>query len=464
MKRLILSLGLLGAAASASAQSGAAPAPSQSPPGNDVASRIAQIEEPREALDAAAVFRHKGDLALEELAWSRAAQLRPHIGRYRLEQAAAMAQQDKKTAAYHVLLELQTQGYGFDLHKDRRFDKINMTEVWDYVLAGLDANRKPYGEGKVAYTLPKQNELIESVAWDATRKQLLAGSARDGAVYRVGANGALTALVTADKENGMWAVFDLVVDAKRGVLWVASTAVPHYRNYNAETDLGRAGIFKFDLETGKFLKKFLSPSMLGQSFFLSTIALGKDGEVYAADGVNNAVYQVRDDKLTRLFHAPKLGSIRGLTVSEDGRTLFLGDHERGLIGYELATGKPFDVGVPKTLSLGGIEGIAWWQGHLIVVQSDMQPTRIMRIRLSENLRDVAAAHQLAASQPDMPLPTLGALSDDSFYVIANSQKGNYDRFGLLKDKSLQQPTRIYRVDPAYKPKKPEPTMMPAQSN
>lgn len=461
MKRLILSLGLLGAALPAVAQLLNPGTPAAPVPNDETSRRIAQIEELRDALEAAAVFRRKGDLEHEAEAWAKAAELRPHMGKYRIEQAAALAQQDNKTAAYHVLLELHSQGYGFDLRKDRRFDNVNMTEVWTYVQQGFDVNREPYGEGGVAYTLPADKELIESVAWDASRKQLLVGSARDGVVYRVGKDGKLAPLVSADRENGMWAVFDLVVDAKRGVLWVASTAVPHYRNYNAETDLGRAGIFKFDLKTGKFLKKFLSPTMLGQSFFLSTIALGKDGEVYAADGVNNAVYQVRDDRFSRLFHAPRLGSIRGMAVSDDGRTLFIGDHERGLIGYELATGKPFDIGVPKSLALGGIEGVAWWQGNLIVVQSDMQPPRIMRIRLSEDRRSVAGVQRLASGQPDLPLPTLGALADDGFYVIANSQKGNYDRFGLLKDKSRQQPARIYRVDPAFQPKKPDAIHTPA---
>src|SRR5690606_190300 len=135
-----------------------------------------------------------------------------------------------------------------------------------------------------------------------------------------------TPLAGTDAENGMWAVFDLAVDAARGALWVASTAVPHYKHYDAEKDLGRAGIFKFDLKTGKFIKHFLSPpAQAGQPFFLSSLVLDKDGVVYAADAVNRAVYQVRDDQFHRILHLPMLTSISALAVSGDGRKLYLAD-------------------------------------------------------------------------------------------------------------------------------------------
>ncbi len=449
MKRLILALAFAGVATTglfppdqASAQTPAA----KPPTATEIAQKIEQIESAVTAEQVARGFHARGDLANETLAWARAVKLRPHLGRYKLELAAAYAQQDLKSEAYNALVELQAQGYAYQLKDDPRFKKVSTTELWTYLLKVLDANREPFGAGKVAYTLPKTNELIESLAWDASRKQLLVGSAREGKVFRVAPDGKLTALAVADKENGMWSVFDLVVDAKRGVLWIASTAVPHYSGYNAETDLGRAGVFKFDLKTGKFLKKFLSPSIAGQAFFLSTLALGKDGEVYAADGVNNAVYQVRDDQFRRLFHAPRLGSIRGMAVSDDGKALFLGDHERGLIGYDLGTGKPFDIAVPKTLALGGIDGVAWWDGHLIVVQNEMMPARVMRLKLADDRRSIVAVDPMVANQPELSLPTLGALADDTFYFIANSQKGKYDRFGLANDKNKLEGTRIYQVD------------------
>ena len=456
MKRLVLSLALAGAVTAALAQ---APSPAKAPADAKVLN-VEQIDNAALAEKAARIMHGRGDLKGETRAWERAVKLRPHLGRYKFELAAAYAQQDMKRHAYNALMELQGQGYSYDISKDKRFDKVATTEVYDYLVKGFEANRARFGEGKLAYTLPKDVELLESLAWDPTRKQLLVGSAREGKVYQVGADGRLKALVAADKDNGMWAVFDIAVDAQRGVLWVASTAVPHYRGYNAETDLGRAGIFKFDLKTGKFLKKFLSPSIAGQAFFLSTLTLGKDGELYAADGVNNAVYQVRDDQFRRLFHAPRLASIRGMAVSGDGKILFLGDHERGVIGYELAAGKPFDIAVPKNLALGGIDGLAWWNGQLIVVQNNMQPNRVMRLKLADDARSITGVQALAVNQPEFSLPTLGTLAGDTYFFIANSQKGQYDRFGLAHDANKLEGVRIYQVKADYVPKDTTQTGVP----
>jgi hypothetical protein len=390
-------------------------------------------------------FRAKGDHDSEAAVWRRLVQLRPHLGQFRYELAAAHARQDQKSHAYTALLELQSQGYAFDPRQDRRFTPVSTTRVWEHILQGLDANREPFGDGKVVHTLPADDLLLESLAWDPKRSQLLVGSAREGKVYRLDDGGKLKPLVSADRDNGLWAVFDIAVDAERGVLWVASTAVPHYKGYDAETDLGRAGIFKFELKTGRFLKSYLSPVALGHSFFMSSLAVAPDGSVFAADGVNNAVYMVRDDQLRRLFHNPKLGGIRGLAVSGDGGLLYLADAERGLFGLDLKSGQAFEVAPPKTLALGGIEGLYWWNNHLIAVQGAMVPRRIMRLGLSDDGRRITTVQPLAANQPEMSLPTQGTLAGDTLYLIANSQKFNYDRFGLPRDRSKLEGAQVYRV-------------------
>jgi sugar lactone lactonase YvrE len=467
MKRSMLLVLLAALAGVAHAQAPAAPAAAKpaatAVSAAELEAKLAQVESPELVEQVARQFRTQADLASEAIAWARAVKLRPHLGRYKLEMAAAFAQQDRKREAYNALLELQNQGYAFAIASDKRFEKISTTEVWTYIVQGFDSNRAPFGEGKVAYTLPREDLLIESLAWDASRKQLLAGSAREGRVYRVDAKGKLTALVSADAENGMWAVFDLVVDAQRGVLWIASTAVPHFKGYDAERDLGRAGVFKFDLKTGKFLKKFLSPTIAGQDFFLSTLALGKDGEIYAADGVNNAVYQIRDDQFRRLFHAPSLTSIRGITTSADGRVLYLADYERGIIGFDLASSKPFDIAVPKTLALGGIDGLMQWKGDLIAVQNGMNPPRLMRYTLAKDGRSIASVHPLDANQSALTMPTLGTIGGDTVYVIANSQKRNYDRFGLLIDRNKLEATRIFSSKADFKPPQDPKRMVPVTS-
>ncbi len=424
--------------------------------------QLAKVSDTATLLNLAMRHQAESDWASQAAVWRRLIELRPHIGDYRYQLAAAYAQQDLKSQTYTTLLELQAQGYGYDLTQDKRFAPVATTPVWHHIADVLKQSTQPFGEGKVAYTLPKEDLLIESLAWDPSRKALLVGSIREGAVYQVGGNGKLVPLLRADEDNGLWAVMDLAVDAKRGVLWVASTAVPHFKGYAPEKDLGQAGVFKFDLKTGKFLKRYLSPSVLGQQFFISTLALAGDGTVYAADGVNNAVYMVRDDQFKRVFHATTLTGIRGMTLDAGDRILYFADVERGIFGYDLNAGQPFDVLVPENLALAGIDGLLWWNNHLLAVQGGMSPPRVMRLTLGEDGRRFIGAQPLEAAQPALTEPTLATLADDgTLYFIANSQKQLYDRFGLPKKRDALQGTRIYSLQADFALEKAE-AAQPAQ--
>lgn len=406
---------------------------------------LASVEDVDSLLQLAGQLREAGEVAKETLVWKRLAALRPHVGAMRYELAAGYALQDMKSEAYNTLLELQAAGFAQELEKDERFQKVSTTEVWKYIVQGFQSNRDSFGEGEVAYTLPREDLLIESLAYDPSRGQLLVGSVREGRVYTVEEDGSLQVLAQADETNGMWGVLGVAVDAERGVLWVASTAVPHFKGYNAEEDLGKAGIFKFELASGKFVKSFLSPSVPGQGFVLSTITVAPDGSVYAADAVNNVIYQVRDDSFRRLLQAPHLSSVRALAVSGDSKILYFNDVQRGLFGMDLATGKPFDVPVPPKLTLASIEAMAWWNNHLIIVQNELPPNRIMRLKMSDDGRQIMLGHPLEANQQALPLQAGAALGKDAeVFVIGNSQRNQYDRFGLPRSRERLEGARIYR--------------------
>lgn len=408
--------------------------------------RIAAVDDPAFLAQLVQHYRETGDEAAEMAALERRIALRPHIGAYRLDKLVTLAREDKKSEVYNGLIELQGMGYAFDLHGDARFAKVANTKVWDYILENLDANRAPFGEGTLAWTLPREDLLPQGLAWDSSRGRLLVGSAREGKVFIVTQDGKLEPLAAADAGNGMWGVHDLAVDARRGVLWVVSTAIPHYKGYDPGTDIGRAGVFKFDLETGAFIKSYLSPPPeAGQGYFMSSIALGKDGEVYIADGVNNAIYQVRDDQFRRILHLPMLTSIAAITVSSKGDKLYFADPELGILGVELGTLKLFDVRVPTTLTLEGTVSMVAYEDTLIIAQSDMNPRRVMRLGLNPEGNTIVKVQPLESGSPQFDILGAMALDGSNLFLISNDQQDNYDRFGLLKNKDALEGVRIFRM-------------------
>jgi hypothetical protein len=340
---------------------------------------------------------------------------------------------------------MQQQGFGYDLADNPAFAKIASTKVWSYATGNLKANLQPFGEGKVAFSLPKGDYMFESLAYDSKRDQFLAGSVREGKIYRVGKDGKLAEFIAPGADNGLWSVYAMAIDANADALYVASTSSVYFKNFKQD-DFGKAGVFKFRLSTGKLLDKYLLATD-NQPHTLSTIALGKNGQVFAADGLRNIVYRLDGGALKIMVENPKLTSIRGLAVSGDGKRLYFADYSLGVFGVDLAAGAGFDLGYqPDRLVLGGIDGLYWYDDTLVAIENGMSPKRVMRLHLAKDGRSIDRAMPLDAANPAFSLPTYGTIDGDAIYFIANSQKNAYDAYGVLKDASKLEATKIFRSD------------------
>ncbi|HET6546143.1 MAG TPA: hypothetical protein VFG55_05285 [Rhodanobacteraceae bacterium] len=407
--------------------------------------RIKHIRVPATLYNLAVAYRKSGDI--EHLTWTleRLAELLPNSGDTKLALAALYAGQGEKSMTYDLLLHMQQQGFGYDLSNDARFAKVADTKVWDYVVANLKANLKPFGQGRIAFTLPRGDTLLESLAYDPKRHQFLAGSVREGRIYRVGKDGTLETFITPGADNGLWSVYGMAADPARDLLWVASTGSVYFKDFRQE-DYGKAGLFKFRLSTGKLIDKYLLPAD-GKPHTLSSVAAGKSGQVFVADGVRNEIYRLDGDRLKLLMSNPHLTSLRGMAVSDDGRFLYFADYSLGLFGVDLKAGTGFDLQYdPESLVLGGIDGLYWYDHNLIAIENGMSPPRVMRLGLSDNGRAITRVMPLDAANPQFTLPTYGAIDGDALYFIANSQKNQYGKYGDPKDESKLQPVRVFRSD------------------
>jgi hypothetical protein len=413
------------------------------PPPSALEREVAGIDSVERLAARAAALREASEFADLAVVLRRMMQLQPQVGRHRYELAAALAQQEDRRGAYDLLLRMHGQGYAYDLAADARFEKVADTRVWEYLVANYEANRRPFGAGEVAFELPAADLLLESVAWDPRGNRLLFGSMRSGGIYTRGDDGDLVPVIKADSENGLWSVLDLKVDAARGKLWVASAAMPFFEGLRPE-HLGISGLFRFDLDSGKLERRWLIPPEGGPNALIS-IAVGRQGEVYAMDGLRQVVYLANEEGMQVFFASPKHTALRSLAVSEDGNRLYVADYDAGILGVDLARTQAFDLRVPDSLTLDGIESLHLWQGHLILVQSGTDPAmRVMRLTLTEDGRQVLRAQPVDANHPALTRPFSGALSGRHLYFIANSQKGLYGEHARLADGAQPQPVRIFR--------------------
>lgn len=443
IKRILCAAALCVATSMAAAQQ--APSKPQIDPATLSEAQIAQTQIPEALYKLAAFYKQQGDY--ERLVWTlqRLTVLQPNTGDLKLALATTYALQGEKTKAYDLLLAMQKVGYGYDLAKNPNFAKISDTRVWSYVADSLKTNLKPFGEGKVAFSFPQGDTLIESLAYDPKREQFLAGSVREGKIYLVDKSGKLQDFITPNAENGLWSVYGMAADPDGDALYVASTSSVYFKGFS-KADYGKAGVFKFSLSTGKLVAKYLlAPD--NEPRTLSSIAVGKNGLVFAADGLRNVIYRLDGGALKPMVENPKLTSLRGLAVSGDGKKLYFADYVLGVFGVDLAAGKGFDlVYDPTKLVLGGIDGLYWYDNALVVIENGMRPQRVMRLKLGNDGREVINAMPLDSSNPAFKLPTYGAVKGDALYFVANSQKNEYGAYGTPKDEAKLQAVQVFRSD------------------
>jgi sugar lactone lactonase YvrE len=379
------------------------------------------------------------------MALKRLNELVPNSGELNLALASVYAEKGDSSRTYATLLQMQKQGFGYDLSDNPAFTKVKGARLWTFLVDSLKANMKKFGEGKVAFTLPKGDYMFESLAFDPARKQFLVGSVREGKIYRVGKDGKLEDFIAPGADNGLWSVYAMAADPANDTLYVASTASVYFKGFKQE-DFGNAGVFKFKLSSGKLINKYLlAPD--SQPRTLSSIAIGKHGEVFAADGLRNIIYRLDGGSLKPMVENPRLTSVRGLAVSGDGKRLYFADYSLGVFGVDLAAGKAFDLDYAgDKLVLGGIDGLYSYDDTLVVIENGMSPKRVMRLHLGKDGRTIERAMPLDVANPAFGLPTYGTVDGDGLYFIANSQKNDYDAYGVPKDLAKLEDVHVFRSD------------------
>jgi hypothetical protein len=263
--------------------------------------------------------------------------------------------------------------------------------------------------------------MPEALAWDESRQKFLVGTVAEGSVLAVGKDGKVTELITANDENGMWSVFDLLVDPARNRLWVSSAATPVFSRFSA-VDKGRSALFEFNLETLELIHRHPVP-VDGRPHILGSMALGPEGDIYLADRALPILYRkaAGEAKVEAVMASADMVSLRGIAMQPDGGIIYLGDREMGIMVVDIKGSRAAKLATPATLNLGGIDGIYLWSNNLIVIQNGISPQRVMRLELDQSGTQVLSVRPLAVAQPEFDFPSFGTVVEDDIYYFASSQ-------------------------------------------
>jgi hypothetical protein len=264
----------------------------------------------------------------------------------------------------------------------------------------------------------------EAIAWDDSRGRFVVGTIDTGVVFAVAPDGKAKELLRASKKNGIQAITGLAVDADRNRLWLGSAGVPAFTDLD-KADQGHAALLEFDLKKLKLLNRFDLPSD-ALPHVPGRITVTPQGDVYFIDRALPMVFRklAGEESVEPFLANADMTGFRDMAVSDSGDHLYIADAALGIMVVDIKAKTSSMLGVPETLNVGGISGLMYSEGSLLMLQNGITPQRLMRLTLAPTGLDVATVTPLAIALAEFDSPAFGVVNNGAIYYFAEGNKSD----------------------------------------
>lgn len=347
--------------------------------------------------------------------------------------ASFQSRAKERDNALASLAKVDALGDGFLPGPHFGFDELLADPDFEKIRARFEGRLPVVAAAPVAFSIADKSFGPEGIAYDPASKDFFVGSVTHKRIVRISRSGKLTPFVS----SGLQQVLGLAVDARRRLLYAVSTnAVANAKPaYNA--------VLGFDLKSGKQMAEYLIPAA-GQ---LNDVAVAPDGVLYVSDSASGIVWRVAppDPSPTALVPAGATGGCNGLTLTPDGKTLYVA-HSTGVARVDTATGKLDKLTPPARQTIAAIDGMYWWRGDLIGIQNITNPGRVIRLKLNTAGTEIATVDTLQSHHNRaFHEPTTGAIAGDAIYVLGTTQLPRYNDKGEIDSPAPLKEPKVVRV-------------------
>lgn len=276
---------------------------------------------------------------------------------------------------------------------------------------------------EVAFEVLEKDLIPEGIAYDPLTKDFYISSIFKNKIVKISKQGVSDFI--GGSQDGFMGGVGLHVDSKRRILWACSGNIIG-KNFSA-------GIFAYDLQTKKLLKKISYPLDTIKRFF-NDLVVSSDGSIFITDTYGHCLWKwslsMKEPvklKLNKPFTYPN-----GITISPDGKFLFVAADE-GLNKLEIASNKIVLIKMPNNgISSSGLDGIEFYKNSIIGIQNGLQneTIKILRYYLSSDYKTIDKVEVMDGDNKYFQVPTTLAIANSYLYVLANSQMDNLNQENL----------------------------------
>jgi DNA-binding beta-propeller fold protein YncE len=295
-------------------------------------------------------------------------------------------------------------------------------------LIASDAGKMVKWKSEKAFQITEPDLIPEGMAYDPVTKAFYISSLAECKVVKVDKNGKVTDF-TSSRQDGLFAVVGMQVDTERRHLWVCHGF--GYPNISIPKEFfGSTGVYKYDLDTGKLLKKYMLSGE--EKHFLNDITLTQDGIAYISDSFVSGVYKIdsQEDVLKRFVELKDHRYPNGIAYSPDTDKIFVSTSD-DLVAVDAKTGKAMVIAYPENIKAAGNDGLYYYNHGLVGIQNIINKGRIVFIQLDDKQQQILKMDILEPGNPINGISTTGAIVDGYLYYLGNTQIDKFDDQGKL---------------------------------
>ncbi len=332
---------------------------------------------------------------------------------YNLACGYALTGKDKQAVA--TLQKLAKMGVDYGAAQDPDFESLRNRQDFKQLLKTYEKMEIPINTSTLQYTIPQLDLLPEGISYDPRARRFFIGSMRFGVIYALDSNNDFYEFCRLENEIPLAAV-GLEVDTIRNLLWAVGSSFNYRLGFEAD-DEGTSGVFGFDLQDGKLVKKLMYPGKPPR-FGFNDLTVSSAGDIYVT-GAEVFVFPAGGENPQPLISSEYMINSNGITLSPDQKTLFVADYVQGIMAYNLETGDHQWLEYPDTITLYGVDGMYFYDNSLIAIQNSFRPWRAVRFFLNEGMDSVTGIQIFERGNPFVAEAFTGTIVGNEFYYVGH---------------------------------------------
>jgi len=345
---------------------------------------------------------------------------------YYLSDAYALNGNKEKSIFY--LSRAIEMGLGWNSDKDKNFNSLREYPDFKNIISRIKILKKPVNNSNIAFNIIEKDIIPEGLAYNKNEDCFYLSSLYKSKIIKIDKNGN-TSDFTSEKQDGLRPVTGMKVDHKRNILWVCSEVSGlNYRNSDPK-EMGWSGVFKYNLKTGKLIRKYTIFEK-GKPHLFNDIIVLENGNVFITDSNTKEIFTInaQKDKLEVFFKYDGFGYLNGIALSNNQNSIYLADAGMGIAIFNIKNKTLKYLSTPENIATIGIDGLYFYKNNLIAIQNSLGSiARVSKFYLNKIGDKIIKSEIIELDNPHFAIPTTGAIKDNNFYYIANSQMTSFDK-------------------------------------